>query len=32
MRVQVYLFSSQHVIKIALNIDIGMNDSVSLKV
>ena len=32
MRVQVYLFSSQYVIKIALNIDIGMNDSVSLKV
>ena len=32
MRVQVYLFSSQYVIKIALNIDIGMNDSVSLKI
>ena len=32
MRVQVYQFSGQYVIKIALNIDIGMNDSVSLKI
>ena len=32
MRVQVYIFSSQYVIKIELKIDIGMNDSVSLKI